>query len=244
MPALLQLLQDAGDILIPPLCSACGQNRDDAKDLLCDRCRQDLQALGELVCARCGALTIRKRSAGRCPKCPRGDIYFDKARGAFQYRDTLREAIQRFKYNGRLELAEPFARAMFVELFAWENSKLQELEIAALLPVPMHYLRRAFRGFNHSEILSRELSSLTGVPTQARWLERIRHTRRQALLPYEQRISNIFGAIRVNNPETIAGKKVALIDDVLTSGVTVNECARVLKQSGAEEVWVFTLARA
>lgn len=263
------------DLLMPPICSVCGDPVRDRDETICDVCRAGFHGVGTLVCHRCGAPVVRKTNR-RCPRCPKEPVYITSARSAFLYQGALRDAIHAFKYRHRFELGRPLARAMFVGLPAFsrpgkrvqpgeapgapprsnpdgesrpgsgddgdENELLPPPEV--LIPVPMHFLRRLHRGYNHSEELAREFSALAGIPVRPRWLVRSRHTPRQALMPPERRQKNIFGAFTVTRPDAVRGCHVGLVDDVLTSGHTVNECARVLSEAGAATVQVLTLARA
>ncbi|HPS03449.1 MAG TPA: ComF family protein, partial [Candidatus Sumerlaeota bacterium] len=109
---------------------------------------------------------------------------------------------------------------------------------------PMHFTRRWKRGYNHAEVLAQEFAILAHLPCRPELLTRVRRTPRQALLPPDQRATNVLGAFAAEHPDTVAGRRIGLFDDVLTSGSTVNECARTLKLAGAAEVHVLALSRA
>ncbi len=113
-----------------------------------------------------------------------------------------------------------------------------------IVPVPMHFTRRWKRGYNHAEVLAQEFAILAHLPCRPELLTRVRRTPRQALLPPDQRATNVLGAFAAEHPDTVAGRRIGLFDDVLTSGSTVNECARTLKLAGAAEVHVLALSRA
>jgi ComF family protein len=238
------IFRDAYDALLPPICSVCGEPVEERSDALCNGCRDSFVPLGSMVCWQCGAV-VYKPTKQRCKECPEDPVYFHSARGAFAFRGAIRNAVHVFKYNHRLELARPLARAMFMALKDhMQAAPFDEGPVDLLLPVPMHFLRRITRGYNHAEALAQEFAVLSQIPCVPHLLVRHRYTPRQALLPPEKRGKNIFAAFETPFPQELAGRRVGLFDDVMTSGHTVNECARVLRAAGAAEVRVFTLCRA
>ena len=149
--------------------------------------------------------------------------------------------MQVFKYNQRFELGSMLGRSMFA-ILERDHPHLPPIDL--LIPVPMHYLRRLHRGYNHAAVLAEQYGKLKGVPLLPAGLVRIRNTPRQALLPPEKRSQNVLGAFEAPYPQRLQGLHIGLVDDVLTSCHTVNECARILKASGAASVRVLALARA
>ena len=234
------VLLDIYDALLPPICSVCGDIVSERHEAICDPCRGAFRAVGQTVCPLCGAAVVRSVKR-RCPRCPKEPVYFASARAAYLYQGTLREAIHAFKYKRRMELGRPLARAMFMNLAEFRRAAEKP---DVLIAVPMHFLRRTWRGYNHAEELGRELAALAGVPAEPGLLVRTRHTPRQALLPPERRVRSILGAFEAPHPQVVRGLRVGLVDDVFTSGSTVNECARVLADAGAASVEVLALARA
>jgi len=152
------------------------------------------------------------------------------------YEGRLRELIHLFKYGGM----RPLDRV----LGAWLASAYPRLEhFDALVPMPLHWWKRMQRGFNQSDLLVRELSRRVGVPT-LNAARRRRRTAVQARLTPAQRRDNVRGAFDVPSPERVRGLSLLLVDDVMTTGSTVNACAKALKQAGAARVCVLTVARA
>ncbi len=150
------------------------------------------------------------------------------------------ELISRFKYQGATYLAEPLGMLLADlqdEYFSFSN-------IDILIPVPLHPRRLRERGFNQSLLLARVISRLKKIPLACHLLERVRYTPPQTQLSGSEREKNVRGAFCLRSNHFLAEKTVLLIDDVFTSGATVNECTRVLKEAGAREVQVLTLARA
>jgi ComF family protein len=120
----------------------------------------------------------------------------------------------------------------------------QDYPVDVMIPVPLHIRRLRERGFNQALLLVRELSKRTGIPYEGRALKKIKDTPVQIALKKRERKKNLTGAFQVKNQEAIQGKAVVLVDDVYTTGATVNECSRTLLRAGAERVAVLTVARA
>ena len=208
---------------------------------VCDQCIQAVEPLAATgQCTRCGlpfANEAPLHGANLCGLCRRGATDFDWARGYGAYEGVLRRLIQLLKYDGM----EPLARPLGARL-AQVLSQAEPVDL--IIPVPLDRRRERSRGFNQSELIARELSRITGVPIDRRTLRRERPTETQTGLTHSQRRLNVQGAFRVRHPERVAGKRVALVDDVITTGATVDACARTLKRAGAARVIVLALARA
>lgn len=169
--------------------------------------------------------------------CRRGATPFDWARGYGVYEGHLRQVIHLLKYDGMESLARPLGVLLAGLL-------VQAGPVDLLVPVPLYWWRLWRRGFNQSELLAREVSGLAGVPLAAGVLRRSKNTATQTGLTSHQRRLNVRGAFQVSRPDTVAGKTVALVDDVITTGATVGACARALRRAGAARVVVLALARA
>jgi ComF family protein len=176
---------------------------------------------------------------GLCGTCRRRRPRFAYARAAARYGGLVREAIHAFKFAGRRGLAEPLGD-LVAELGL---SALPGATPDLLLPVPLHRRRERERGYNQALLLSRRLERAWGVPVAADVLVRRGATAPQADLDAPARRRNVRGAFAVTNPETILGRHVVLVDDVLTTGATAGECARCLLRAGASTVGVLTIAR-
>jgi competence protein ComFC len=151
------------------------------------------------------------------------------------------EVFYAFKYHNHPELAEPLAREMFAIL---HSTGALDDGVDVIAPVPLHTWRRLARGYNQSHLLGREVARLARIAYSPDLLVRVRHTPRQALLPPERRVRNVQGAFEVASRDEVRGRRIGLLDDMLTSGSTVNECARMLAQAGAISIRVLALARA
>ncbi len=148
----------------------------------------------------------------------------------------MAEAIQRFKYHGDIKLTAPLSRL-------WEKMDLEDLSFEAIIPVPLHPARLRKRGFNQALLLGKIFGRTTNKKVFPRALRRIRNTIPQVQLDHHERERNVRGAFAVSRQQEIKDKNLLLVDDVFTTGATVNECAKVLKKSGARQVFVLTLAR-
>ncbi len=173
---------------------------------------------------------------GRCRLCRAGRFGFDAAFAYASYEGRLRDLIHLFKYGGVETLAGPLGRML---MLAYPRRQSFDL----VVPMPMHWWRRWRRGFNQAQLLGAEVGRRAGVPVE-KVVRRCRRTSSQAGLSRKQRRRNVEGAFAVQRPERVRGKRVLLVDDVLTTGSTAGACARALKEAGAAYVAVLALARA
>jgi ComF family protein len=167
-------------------------------------------------------------------------VFFDIARAVLLYRGAARDTHHTLKYKRRPEIAPVLGRIMFLYL----KRTLQGENVDAILPIPLHSRRERKRGFNQAELIAEEVAHLAHIPLIPEVLVRIRSTKPQTDLPPEKRRQNVAGAFALRFAEPILGKTLLLIDDVYTTGNTVNEASRVLKEGGASRVCVLTFARA
>lgn len=243
------------DLVYPRRCHGCetavlpALPRAGLKAWFCEACAEELPRLDPPYCAVCGepfdgAMT----DAFRCWNCEGRRIAFDFAVSAFKAEGAVRELIHQFKYNRQLA-----RRGALTDLLldALNDPRLaaEDLSSWLLVPVPLHFWRERRREFNQSWELCRELSQRTGIPT-AKALRRRLSTQTQARLDREQRLANMRGvfALRRSLPwlkaPNLRGRRILLVDDVLTTGATTHACAKILKrQGGAEKVVVITAAR-
>jgi ComF family protein len=217
------------DLLFPPRCAAC--RRPGA--WFCADCLAQVEPLQGPLCPVCGEPL---GPDARCPRRGRHSAHLAGVRSAAWHAGPLRLAIHSFKY-GRLQvLAEPLA---VVLADGWARAPLP---VDLLLPVPLHARRLRERGFNQSTLLARGLGQRYALPMDDRSLQRVRATKPQVELGAAERLSNVQGAFAYHGP-ALAGRAVCLIDDLYTTGATLDSCAAVLLEAGAETVWAYTLAR-
>ena len=230
--------QGLNHLLWPAVCSNCGDRILVAHEDLCGRCwGQLLTCTAGDYCPRCGRDASKYGLvAGACAACREQEIHFDGIARAGVYAEALQQMILAFKHD-RTELAyvlAPLADA------ALQGSRFYN-DIELLVPVPLHWTRRLLRGYNQSHLIARHLKHPSArISTD---LVRIRRTKAQpvaATLP--ARVRNVAGAFAVREGHRFTGRTVCLVDDIKTTGATLSECARVLKEAGAARVYALVLA--
>jgi ComF family protein len=218
--------------LYPPICLLCGSAGADGLDL-CAGCRADLPLI-TTPCLRCGEPLPR---IGICGACLHRPPPFDRAVVPFRYQPPVDELIKGFKFHGRLN-----AGRVLRELLATTVAARLADPPDVIVPVPLHRRRLRERGFNQALEIARGLGRELGIRVDGRACRRRRPTRSQSELPHAERRRNIRGAFEVVAP--LLGRDAAIVDDVLTTGNTVAEMARILRQAGAQRIEVWALARA
>ena len=224
--------------LVWPLrCTLCGDYDIDFESQLCLSCSDKLlqNSAGEF-CSRCGrdigtpdAITNKG-----CPKCFDEAYYFDQIARVGVYSDLMRSSILQFKSFGREELSPflaTYMRSVFMGTFGNETD--------CIVPVPIHWGRRLKRGYNQSRLLASAINA--DIPV-VNCLKRVRRTEYQSGLSNRKRIKNLQNAFAIKNYNQIRNMNVCLIDDIKTTGATLNECALILKQAGANKVFALVIA--
>lgn len=235
-----ELARPFADLVWPPACPLCMRRLAAGEQAVCDPCRSRLATPFEWRCHRCGATGVgpAPRRSGPCDFCPDPESGIDGVLHCSLYDDTVARTVHLFKYHRRLEVGELMSRLMIARLA--EPVALLEGRVNCIAPVPLHWSRRMWRGFNQSGLLASELAGACELPFE-NLLRRRKHTKMQAHLPRAKRAENVRGAFAARRGEMPDG--VLLIDDVVTTGSTVIECARTLRGAGVRRVWVACFAR-
>ena len=205
------------DLIYPPVCGICGRIN---KNHLCIKCTNE----------------IKKYEIDRIDKI--NNKYFDYQIKILKYETEIRSKIIDYKFNEKPYLYKTFGKIIL------NNEKiygfLKNYDI--IICVPIHIKRKMERGYNQSELIAKEIAKTMGIEYQKNNLIKIRNTKKQSTLTKSQRVENVKNAFAVKWTDRIECKKVILFDDIYTTGSTVNECSRILKQAGAKEIAVLTLA--
>jgi ComF family protein len=225
------------DHVFPPHCPAC-MVPVSANGNLCAACFASLHRITAPLCECCGIpFSVPMETGSLCPECIATPPEFDVARAVMVYNHTASTLISALKYHDRMGAIARYAQQM-------QQAGADMLEHAdALIPVPLHWRRLLKRRYNQSAWLAYALAERTGIACQPNLLTRIRNTTQQTGMKRSERQRNMRRAFAVKHPEQIAGKRIVLIDDVVTTGATANACARALKDAGAAWVGVLSIAR-
>ena len=228
------------DILYPRKCPFCGEILRSSGALICPDCLSGLKPLtGEdfedktALCMKCGAPAPAEEEYCRnCRNTPRS---FEQNRSVFVYDDKWKLSLERYKFYGYREFADFYAAAMV----KWGGGAIRRWKPDLIVPIPMHPRKERIRGFNQSWQIARRISARTGIPASGEILLKIKDTAPQKQLDHSQRKQNLKGAFLA--APAAAGKTVLVIDDVFTTGSTIDAAAEALLSSGAKAVYSLTL---
>ncbi len=229
------------DLVFPPLCHACKVFMPQAGRIhICEPCLATARPVESPICRICGIPFLTEDGSDHpCGVCLKKPPPFAMARAAALHEGAIRDLIHRLKYDGKVQVRRPLALLVAERLAGFAAHASSDL----LLPVPLHVKRIRERGFNQAILLGELLAREWRIPFERSLLRRIRWTEPQVNLAAAERAANVRGAFAVGDPANVKGRRVMLVDDVLTTGSTVSECSRVLRMAGALEVFVVTVAR-
>jgi ComF family protein len=230
------------DFFFPPRCPSCGETIGESEPYpICSSCFGQIKMIFHPMCPRCGiGFATDVGEDHFCSDCLQDCGHFTKARSLAHYEGLMADLISRFKYRGSARLAAPLSHL----LAEYTDGDFSFCNYSLIMPVPLHPRRLRQRGYNQSLLLARTVSRKHSIPLDYTSLRRIRPTQPQTELSGPQRQKNVHGAFAVRKKEAVAEKTILLIDDVFTTGATVEECARALLKSGSKRVDVLTLVRA
>ncbi len=229
-------------LIFPSDCAVCHiPLRREGIPFICQACWTGLSPLSGPCCPQCGQLfsspvALAHSPTHTCGACRQRPPAFTKAWSLYAYQSPLKEALTLLKYRGKVTLAHPLSRLLIQHLPLLPS-------VDMIMPVPLHAQRLREREFNQSALLAKPLSQHLGLPLVLGQLIRIRQTVPQTSLTKKERLLNLRKAFAVPQPETIRGKTILLVDDVMTTGTTIHECANTLLKAGSGQVYGLTLAR-
>jgi ComF family protein len=239
---LRRILRGLTDIAYPKICLSCKSKLDanSTDDYICKACRLKIKRNMPPFCLSCGRhLEKGNRNKSICPACLKRSLSFDRAFSPCLYEGIIKELIHEFKYKNKSHLGKPLSGIM-TDFIKEYDLPINYLDL--IIPMPLHKTRLREREFNQAEILSRHIASEFNREMAPGALIRHRLTKTQTELPLNQRYLNVKDSFSVTDNCNLKNKNVLLVDDVLTTGATSSEAAYAIKKSGANIVFVLTLA--
>lgn len=221
------------EALYPPTCPIC--DRVEKPAVICPECRKKLRYIRSPRCLCCGK-PVELEETERCFDCRRKHHEFEQGAALWAYTEESRNSVYRFKYQNCRVYAEVYGEELAKNL----GGLVKMWKGEALIPVPVHARKRRQRGFNQAELLAREVGKHLEIPVETGILKRSRYTRPQKELDDNQRRKNLEKAFIIEK-NVVQYKKVVLVDDIYTTGATMDACARVLKEKGAEQIYFLCL---
>ena len=229
-----RFLNMVADIFYPRCCPVCQKILADQRRMICPECEKELRPIGHPRCYKCGKPI---ETGEYCRDCQKHRHVYEQGRGIFVYDGIMRRSVTRYKYYGCREYGDFYARAMY----RYAQKELREWKPDLIVPVPVHRSKERQRGFNQAALLAEKIAEGLSLPVNTRGLRRIHSTAPQKKLGKYERDENLKHAFVADARYLQGVRRVLLIDDIYTTGSTVNYCAGALKQAGIEKVWFLTL---
>lgn len=217
-------------IFYPPRCPVCDGIPDYGKDI-CPECELRLTEVFEPVCKKCGK-PLEDERAEYCYDCSRTCHVYDAGKAVFVYRAQMKESLYRFKYHNRQEYARYYAMRTAKKYGAW----IRQMGVEAIVPIPLHAKRYRERGYNQAELYARRLGRALDLPVETKLLVRVKNTVPQKELNDISRKNNLKKAFKYSG-NIVQFKKILLVDDIYTTGSTINAAAEVLKNGGIQKIF-------
>ena len=227
-----RFLEKMSDIFYPRRCPVCQKILKDQKSMICPQCETMLHPIGHPRCFKCGK-PVEKGEF--CRDCQKRKHMFEQGRGIFVYDSSMRRSVTRYKYYGCREYGDFYAKAMY----RYAKMELREWKPDLIVPVPVHRSKERMRGFNQAAYLAERISRYTGIPADMGLVQKNIKTKSQKKLNALQRRKNLEKAFCVTGD--VRGKDILVIDDVYTTGSTIDAMASCLKKKGAENVYFLTV---
>ena len=229
-------LKWTADLVYPRRCPFCDEVLAFGGPLICEDCRKRVGYVGESYCMKCGRL-LSGAAQEYCDDCTHTGHSFDRGRSLYVYDDLTRASIAGFKYNGRKEYAEYYA----VDIIRHLGAFIEHCRPDILIPVPISEKRRKKRGYNQSELIADRISERTGIPVSSDAVIRIKDTRPMKELSREERVKNLKGAFKIGCVD-VQWKNALVVDDIYTTGSTVDAVAFLLRKVGIDKVFFIALS--
>ena len=226
------------DILFPRRCPVCGEIVKPAGSLICPSCFQELSFVKNPTCKKCGK-EILNETLEFCESCVTHPRSFEYGAALLNYNETARESMVKIKYKNKREYLDFYGAAMAVR---FENT-IRRMVVDVIVPIPIHRSRRRKRGFNQAEILAKVIGERLGVPVASDALVRSKKTLPQKELSASERLRNLSGAFTMGKLDGSV-RSVLLVDDIYTTGSTIEACTQVLKKAGIETVFFAVICMA
>lgn len=227
------------DFIWPRRCEICMGSVDHPARHICSRCLETLEFAEPGGCEICARTLPDGVKGGICSDCAERRPYFEKAAGALAFLGNARRIVIDYKFNSHIWMRDDFTDF----LQAACEFRLPEDEIDLVIPMPLTIPHRFTRGFNQCEYLAKPLARRIGKECATRAVRRKGMPRRQSGLRGCERIANVAGTFEVTAPETVANRTILLLDDIMTTGATLSECSKTLREAGASRVFALALAR-
>lgn len=221
------------DLIYPRTCCFCGNISPKA---VCDACAKKIIYIQEPRCKKCGK-PVRYEEQEYCQDCKTHAFSYEQGRSIWLHKDPVSRSIYQFKYHNRRIYGEFYAKE-FYRLYA---KKIREWGIDIIVPVPLHRKRRRKRGYNQAEVLAKHLGKMIGIPVDTKAVVRKIYTKPQKELTHKDRRTNLRDAFVVRK-EWKEPKNILLIDDIYTTGSTIDEVAKVFCEKGTSKVWFLTIS--
>ncbi len=218
------MIGDILNLLFPPVCGICGKRN---TNWLCQTCEEKIKRLEKFYYIY----------SNKNPQ--NAHIYFDKILYVFEYQSLIRKVILRYKFQDQSYLYHLFSKIILSHKKCCEILSFYDI----IIPVPMYQKKKKQRGYNQTELVATEVAKTLKIPIYLDCITKIKHTKTQSTLSKKERKQNIKNAFSVNTMYNLNHKRLILFDDIYTTGATVNEIARILKENGVQEVLVFVIAK-
>jgi len=233
------------DLCLPGRCAGCREAwLASHEGFWCEKCLRELPWIQSPLCPCCGRPFPDSPTSDDhfCGDCSRSEFPFDTARSAVQHAGVVRERIHQLKFGAQLHWVPPLTELLAMVLH--HGREVYGIGADVIVPVPLHVRRLKQRGFNQAGLIAKKLARRTGLPVSFDALVRKSWTDPQTRLNRQERLVNVKGAFEVARPEEVRDRRIVLVDDVFTTGTTLSECSRTLKDAGASEVHAMTVTRA